>query len=115
MEERGGGRTGGAGEKLVQDDLYGVEPVQRLRLGAVCDFTSVSLAEIPQPNLVEVVQAQCAGYAVDQGRLRYGLGDYVAQVELHEVDAPHDGFRGGRVADFDEDEEDEGDEEEEGG
>ena len=49
--------TCGAGEELIQDDLNGVKPIQRLRLTTARDLTLVALAEVPQSNLVEVMQA----------------------------------------------------------
>ena len=59
------------------------------------------------------MQAKCPSNRVDQLGLRHCLRDDVAEVELDEVDGAGDvAVVGGDVADFDEDSEDEGDQEE---
>lgn len=40
----------------------------------------VSLAEIPDTNLVEVVESQTPGYRVEQPRVCYGNGDDLGNV-----------------------------------
>ncbi|EAQ92387.1 hypothetical protein CHGG_00622 [Chaetomium globosum CBS 148.51] len=58
---------GGAGEQFVHENLDRVEPVQGGGLGAEGDARAdVALAEVPQADLVEVVQADGLGDAVDQ-------------------------------------------------
>lgn len=51
----------------------------------------VSLAEIPNTNLVEVVESQTPGYRVEQARVCYGNGDDLGNVELEEVGVSQDG------------------------
>jgi hypothetical protein len=58
----------------------------------------VPLAKVPEADLVEVVQADGLGDAVDQGGVGDGRGDDVGQVELEEVDCREDGGGAG-VAD----------------
>jgi hypothetical protein len=58
---------GSAGQQFVEQDLDGVEPVQGLRGRAVrYPFVVVAFAEVPEADLVEVVQAQGAGEGVDE-------------------------------------------------
>ena len=106
-------RTRCSSQQFREDDLDGVEPVQRLWDRTAADLISIPLAIVPQADLVEIMQANCPSNRVDQLGLRYGLRDDVAEVELDEVDGAGDvTVVGGDVADFDEDSEDEGDQKE---
>jgi len=68
---------------------------------------------IPQPDLVEIVQAQCPSNRFDQLGPRHGLRDNVAKVELKEIDgAGNVTVVGGDVTDFDEDSKDKRDQKE---
>lgn len=60
----------------------------------------VTLAKIPQADLIKVVQPDGLGDAVDEARIGHRGRDDVGQVELEEVDALEDGFWVG-VADED--------------
>lgn len=51
----------------------------------------VALAEIPQSNLVEIVQANRPGNTVDEERIGNGHGNDMGQVEFHEVRLAHHG------------------------
>lgn len=74
------GRQGdcGACEELVEEDGHGVEPVHRHWFGAVgYAFIVVAFAEVPEADLVEVVQAEGAREGVDEGYVGWGGGgDY---------------------------------------
>jgi len=61
-----------------------------------------ALTEVPEADLVEVVEADGAGNGVDEHGVWYGAGDDVGEADLEEVDATEDGARI-EVADADED------------
>lgn len=104
-----------AGEQLAAQDLNGIEPIQRLRVGAIGNAIAVvAFTVAPQADGVEVVQTEGLGDTVDEDRVRDGDGDNVGEVEEDEVDLAAGPAAAG-VAYLDEDEEDDGDEEEEGG
>ena len=86
-----------------------------MRLATIGNAVPISLAIIPETDLIEVMEPQCSCDGIDQGSLGNSLGDDMAEVELQKVDASHDGLMGICVTDLDENEEDEGDEEEERG
>lgn len=51
--------NGGSGEKLIEKNFDGIEPVEGFWCGAVCDsFIVVAFAEVPETNLVEIVEAE---------------------------------------------------------
>jgi hypothetical protein len=54
----------------------------------------VAFAEIPEADLVEVVQADGAGDGVDQDGVGDGGGDYVGEVDGEEVGGADDGLGG---------------------
>lgn len=77
---------GRAREQLVHEDLDRVEPVEGLGRGAKGDtLVEVPFAKGPEADLVEVVQADGLGDAVDQGGVGDRGGDDVGEVELEEV------------------------------
>ena len=50
--------------EFIEDDLYRIEPVENLRLAAGSDaLRVVAFAEVPETDLIEVVQADCASAA----------------------------------------------------
>lgn len=58
----GGESNGCAGEKFIEEDIDGVEPVEVSGGGASGDaFIVVTFAEIPEADLVEIVEAQGTG------------------------------------------------------
>ena len=72
-----------------------VEPVQRLGLGAMRDaLIVIALAEIPQPNLVEIVQPDRSRNTVDEEGIGDRQGDDMRQIEFHEIRLAHDGTIG---------------------
>ena len=77
LEGEGERRTGCPVQQLVEQDLHGIEPEPDRRLGARRDALVVkTLAEVPQPDLVEVVQAQGLRALLPARRgLGYDLGD----------------------------------------
>lgn len=72
-----------------------VEPVQRLGLGAMRDtLIVIPFAEIPQPNLIEVVQPDRSRNTVDEEGIGDGDGDDMRQIEFHEIRLAHHGTIG---------------------
>lgn len=62
VDDLGGQGDGGARQQLVEDDLDRVEPIQRFGRRAIRDsLPDISLAEVPQPDLVEIVQSDGLG------------------------------------------------------
>lgn len=103
-----------SGEQLITQNLDGVEPVQRLRVRAIRNALAlVALTEIPQPNLVEIVQPQCLRNGVDQGKVGHRRRDDIAEVEADEVPVAQQRLVV-CAADLQENEEDDSDEQEEG-
>jgi len=103
--------TGCAGKQLIENDGDRVEPVECLGRGTVrYTLSIVTLAEVPQPNLVKVMETKSLGDRVDDTRVWYRLGDDVCQVEFDEVDALFDATALGCVPNLDQDHEDNGDE-----
>lgn len=94
--------------------MYRIEPVQGLWLAAIADITAITLAKVPQSNLIEIVQSECPRDRIDKGCLRHGLRYYMAQVQFQKVDAPHDGVMITCTADLDQNEKDQGEKEKEG-
>lgn len=83
------------GQQLVEQDLHRVEPVQRARGRAVGDaLVVVALAEVPQPDLVEIVEAERAREGVDEDDVAGARRDDVGQVEGEEVGAADAGLIG---------------------
>jgi hypothetical protein len=82
-------RNCGAGKKLIEKDIDGIEPVECFRGRAIgYAFAVVALAEIPQADLVEIVEAEGAGERVDEDCVGgCGCRDYVAEIELEKVGA----------------------------
>ena len=69
-------------------------PVQGSRRGAVGDSLAViAFAEVPQTNLVEVVEADGAGDGVDKYSVGDGGRDYIGEVDGEEVGGTDDGLR----------------------
>jgi hypothetical protein len=92
---------GGTGKQLIEQDFYRVEPVERLCGRAVGNsFVVVAFAEVPEADLVEIVQAEGACERVDQLDVVGGGGDDVCEVEFKEVGAADYDFLV-YVADFD--------------
>jgi hypothetical protein len=92
----------GAGQELREQDLHGIEPVERLRRRAIGDaLVAVALAVVPQADLVEVVQAERAGDGVHEDEVRAveGFGVDVGEVEVEDPGGLDDGF-GVDVADY---------------
>lgn len=88
-------RTGSSREQFTQKDIQRVEPVQRLGFRAMRDaLIVIALAEIPESNLVEVVQSNRPGNTVDEERIGNGHGNDMGQVEPHEVRLAHNGTIG---------------------
>lgn len=54
----------------------------------------VPLAEIPQSNLVEVVQPNRSRNTVDEEGIGNGHGDDMRQIEFHKIRLANDGFIG---------------------
>ncbi|KAB8542119.1 hypothetical protein FH972_025582 [Carpinus fangiana] len=110
------GLTGGSCKQLVEYNADRIKVVEALGLGAVCDAVIVvALAEIPQADLVKIVQTQRSGDAVEEGRIgpercRNDIGEVKA--DEPDVAEPGDVVR---VTDFDDNEEDDCDEEASGG
>lgn len=78
-------------EEFVQNDLDRVEPVQRLRVRAVCDALAiVTLAKIPQPDLIKIVQADRLGDTINEDGIGYRRGNDVGQLDLEKVRASDD-------------------------
>lgn len=48
-----------------------IEPVERLWLGASRNVFAITLTVVPEPHLIKVMQAQRAGYAIDELGLGY--------------------------------------------
>ena len=77
--------------------------------GAVGDaLVVVALAEVPQTDLVEVVEPDGAGDTVDEDGIGDGEGNDVGEIDFEEVGFAEDGLVG-EIADADEQEEDPGD------
>lgn len=77
-------------------------------------LTIVSLAVIPQTDGVEIMQPQRLRDGIDQCGVRHRERNDVGDVDFEEIDFVEGRVDAG-VADFDEDEEDDGDEQPEGG
>lgn len=89
----GGQRNGGTGKQLVEQDGNWVEPVEGAWAGAVgYALIVITFAEIPEADVVEVVETEGAGEGVDEGEFGGGGGwDYVGKVEAEEVGIADDG------------------------
>lgn len=109
-----GRHTCSAGEQFTDDDLYRIEPVQRPRLAAGSYLVPVAFAEIPQADLVEIMQSQGTSYTVDDHGVGYRLGYYVGKIQFQEPDAADDAAARD-VTDLDQYDEYQTDEEAEGG
>ena len=59
-----------------------VEPVERLGFGATRNLIAITFTVVPKSHLIEVMQAQRAGYAVDELGLGYRSWDDVGDVEF---------------------------------
>lgn len=100
--------TGRSREQLAQENLDRIKPVQRLGIRAMRDaLIGIALAEIPQPDLVEIVQPNGPGDTVDQDGVGDGHGDDMGQVEAHEVGLAHNRLVG-YIANTDEQQKDPG-------
>ncbi|TGO81313.1 hypothetical protein BPOR_1212g00020 [Botrytis porri] len=89
----GGESNGCAGEKFIEQDIDGVEPVEVFGGGARGDtFIVVAFAEIPETDLVEIVEAEGSGERVLQGdAAANGFGYDVGEVESEEPGIADDG------------------------
>lgn len=87
-------RNCGAGKEFIEKNLDGIEPVECFRGRAVgYAFVVVALAEIPQADLVEIVETEGASERVDEDCVGgCGCRDYIAEIELEEVGASNYGF-----------------------
>ena len=75
-----------SGEQLITQNLDRVEPIQRLRRGAVGHALAlVALAKVPKTNLIEVMQTQCLRNSVDQGKIGHRRRDDIAEIETDKV------------------------------
>lgn len=107
--------TGCTVQELFEYDLHGVEPVEESGLAAGGNAHAVeAFTEAPHSDLVEVMEADGAGQAVEEAGVWYARGYYPAGIELEKVNVAED-MVVRDVSDVDQDEEDQGDEEEEGG
>ncbi|TGO11002.1 hypothetical protein BTUL_0119g00020 [Botrytis tulipae] len=81
-----GESNGCAGEKFIEEDIDGVEPVEFLGGGASGDaFIIVAFAEIPEADLVEIVEAEGSGERVlECDAAADGFGNYVCEIESEE-------------------------------
>jgi hypothetical protein len=52
----------------------------------------ISLAKVPHPNLVEVMQTQAPSYRVEQARICHGDGNNLGDIEFEEIRVSKDGF-----------------------
>lgn len=105
VDDLGGQGDARPGQEFVQDDVDRVEPVERLGRAAVGDaLVVVALAEIPQSHLIEIVEADGLGDAVDEGGVRERRRDDVREADPEKVRRADDGLVVD-VADLDEDEE----------
>jgi hypothetical protein len=69
-------------------------PVQSSRRGAVGNSVAIiAFTEVPEANLVEIVEADGAGDGVYEDGVGDGGGDYVGEVDGEEVGRPDDGLR----------------------
>ena len=92
--------TSFAFEQFVEEDLNGVEPVEYGRLAACCYALLLEpSAEIPEPDLIEVVQADGFGACCPCGSARR---NDVANVDLKEPQIFKDSHVGD-VSDLDQD------------
>lgn len=68
----------GSGQQFPRDGLHRIPPEERLGLGTEGDpLIVISLAVVPQPDLVEVVQSQGLCDGVDELGVGHGGGDDV--------------------------------------
>lgn len=106
----------GACQQFIEKNFDGIEPVEGFWARAMgYSFIIVAFTEIPEANLVEIVQAQRACERVDENCVtRRRGGNYVAEVQFEEVGVADYGLFVD-VADYSEDEEYDRDEEEETG
>lgn len=73
--------------------MDGVERVQRLRIRAKSDaLIVIALAEIPKPNLVEIMETDRSSNTVDEDGIRNRQRNDVGQVDSHEIGIPKDGL-----------------------
>lgn len=82
-----GQSNGGSRKQFVEQNLDRIEPVERFWMRAVCDsFIIVAFAEVPKPNLVEIVQAEgsCEGVYENDVFASRG-GDDIGQIEFIEI------------------------------
>lgn len=88
-----GERNGCAGEKFIEEDIDGVEPVEVSGGGASGDaFIVVAFAEIPEADLVEIVEAEGSGERVLQcDAAADGFGNDVCKIESEEPGIADDG------------------------
>ncbi|TGO28498.1 hypothetical protein BPAE_0027g00650 [Botrytis paeoniae] len=88
-----GESDGCAGEEFIEEDIDGVEPVEVSGGGASGDaFIVVAFAEIPEADLVEIVEAEGSGERVLQGDAAAdGFGNDVCEVESEEPGIADDG------------------------
>jgi hypothetical protein len=56
-------------------------------------FAIIASTEVPEANLVEIVEADGAGDGVNEDGVGDGGGDYVGEVDGEEVGRPDDGLR----------------------
>lgn len=88
-----GESDGGACQELVEQDLHRVEPVEWFGVGAVCDsLIVVAFAEVPEADLIEIVEAEGAGEGIDELDVICRGGDDVGEVEGVEVGVADDGL-----------------------
>lgn len=98
----------GAGEKFADENFDRVEPVEGLGIGAMRDAPNwrrlsvlsveeysgmkmsvlivVAFTEVPQSNLIKVMETQATSYRVQKIGVCDGDGDNLRDIELEEVD-----------------------------
>ncbi|TGO48473.1 hypothetical protein BCON_0239g00090 [Botryotinia convoluta] len=88
-----GESNGCAGEEFIEEDIDGVEPVEVSGGGAGGDaFIVVAFAEIPEADLVEIVEAEGTGERVLQcDAAADGFGNDVCEVESEKPGIADDG------------------------
>lgn len=77
-------------EELAEENLDRIEPVHPLWFTAEGDLVAIAIAVAPKTDLVEVMQTQGPGDAVDQAKIRHRARDDIGQIELDEVDGGED-------------------------
>ena len=78
--------TGSPREQFTEENLQRIKPVERLGVGAMRDaLIVITLAEIPQSNLVKIMQPDRTRNTVDKEGIGHGKRNDMGEVKSEEV------------------------------